>query len=169
MADEFRGILRVAGADLNGKLVIARALLKIRGIGLNLADNIAIAFEKETKLPKTTRVGDLTDSQVTSLEAIIKNPGAHGIPHWQLCDRKDKTTGADSHMTGADLEFKKRQDIEAKKKLRTYHGIRHMYGLPVWGGCTRTRARGGTTLGVIRKKEAPAKAGDKSAKPDKKK
>ena len=36
-----------------------------------------------------------------------------------------------------------------------------MFGLPVRGQRTKTMGRSGATLGVIKKKEAPATAGDK--------
>jgi small subunit ribosomal protein S13 len=155
---EFRGIIRIAGKDVNGKFPLPKALDSIKGIGTNLADNIASIASVELGISKREKIGDLTDEQIDGLEEIIKNPAKYGLPEWSLNRQNERAEGKSIHLVGSDLDFQKRQDIELRKNMKSYHGYRHMYGLPVWGGRTKTRDRKGLTLGVIKKKEMPGKA-----------
>ena len=70
--------------------------------------------------------------------------------------RKDIETGEDRHLVGVDLKFMQEQDIKRMIKIKSYKGVRHMFGLPVRGQRTRSSFRGGRTVGVIRKKMMPA-------------
>jgi len=157
---EFRGIIRVAGKDMKGDLPLAKALTRIKGIGLNLADSIANIVSRELNIDKREKVGNLTDDQIDKLEQIIKNLSQYGVPIWALNKRKD-VSGKDSHLIGSDLDFSIRQDIEAEKNIKSYRGIRHMFGLPVRGQRTKTMGRKGMTLGVVKKKIMPTVTGKK--------
>ncbi len=157
---EFRGIVRVAGKDMKGDLPIAKALTRIKGVGLNLADSIANIISRELGMDKRELIGNLTDDQIDKLEEIIKHPSQYGVPIWALNKRKD-SLGKDSHMIGPDLDFSVRQDIEAEKNIKSYRGIRHMFGLPVRGQRTKTMGRKGMTLGVVKKKIMPTVTGKK--------
>lgn len=163
---EFRGIVRVAGKDVNGNFTIQKALSKVKGVGVSLADLFSDFISKELNVKKKEKIGNLTEDELEKIEEIIKNPANHGVPEWYLNRPTERQSGKTSHLIGSDLDFQKRQDIESKKTLRTYHGVRHMYGLPVWGGRCKTRARTGTTMGVIKKKEKPGQA--PASKEDKK-
>lgn len=157
---EFRGIVRVAGKDMKGDLPLSKALTRIKGVGVNLADSVADIVSRELKIDKHEKVGNLTDSQIDQLEEVVKNPSKYGVPLWALNRRKD-SSGKDHHLIGPDLDFAVRQDIEAEKTIRSYRGIRHMFGLPVRGQRTKTMGRKGMTLGVIKKKQAPTVTGKK--------
>ncbi len=164
---EFRGIVRVAGKDMKGDLPIAKALTRIKGVGLNLADSIANIISRELGMDKRELIGNLDDNQIDKLEEIIKHPSQYGVPIWALNKRKD-SSGKDSHMIGPDLDFSVRQDIEAEKNIKSYRGIRHMFGLPVRGQRTKTMGRKGMTLGVVKKKIMPTVTGKKEEKGKKK-
>jgi small subunit ribosomal protein S13 len=164
---EFRGIIRIAGKDMKGDLPLAKALTRIKGVGINLADSIADIAIAELKVDKNEQVGNLTDAQIEQLEKIVHNPEKYGIPEWALNRRKD-SSGSSRHLISSDLDFVTRQGIESEKTMRSYRGIRHMYGLPVRGQRTKTMGRRGMTLGVIKKKEQPTVTGKKEEKGKKK-
>ena len=157
---EFRGIVRVAGKDMKGEFPLSKALTRIKGVGVNLADSIAEIAYRELGIGKREKVGNLSDSQIEQLEEIIKHPSEHGIPLWALNRRKD-TSGKDIHLIGSDLEFATKQTIEFEKDIKSYRGIRHMFGLPVRGQRTKTMGRRGMTLGVVKKKVMPTVTGKK--------
>jgi small subunit ribosomal protein S13 len=161
---EFRGIIRVAGKDMKGELPIAQALTKIKGIGKNLAANISDIISTELKLPPTEKIGNLTDEQVDRLEEIITNPEKYGVPEWMLNRRNDPATGKTRHLISSDLDFQNRNDIETEKNMKSYRGIRHMFGLPVRGQRTKTMGRKGLTVGVVKRKEMPTTTGKKDEK-----
>ena len=157
---DFRGIVRVAGKDVKGDLPIAKALNQVRGMGVSLADSIANIAAVKLNIDKREHIGNLTDDQLDELEKIVLNPVSYGIPIWMVNRRKD-SSGANRHLIGADLDFAIRQDIEAEKGIKSYRGIRHMFGLPVRGQRTKTMGRRGMTLGVIKKKVMPTVTGKK--------
>lgn len=157
---EFRGIVRVAGKDMKGDLPIAKALNQIKGVGVNLADSIANIASVKLNIDKREKIGNLDDNQIDELEKIIQNPSNYGVPEWALNRRKD-TSGTNRHLIGADLDFAVRQNIEGEKNIKSYRGVRHMFGLPVRGQRTKTMGRRGMTLGVIKKKVMPTVTGKK--------
>ena len=91
------------------------------------------------------------------MEETLKNPTKFGIPAWVMNRRRDLVTGEDVHLVGADLEFAQKQDIKRMIDIKSYKGVRHMFGLPVRGQRTRSSFRKGRTVGVVRKKVMPAK------------
>ena len=157
---DFRGIVRVAGKDMKGDLPIAKALNQIKGMGVSLADSIATIAAVKLNIDKREQIGNLTDDQLDELEKIVLNPTSYGVPVWMVNRRKD-SSGTNRHLIGADLDFAIRQDIEAEKNIKTYRGVRHMFGLPVRGQRTKTMGRRGMTLGVVKKKVMPTVTGKK--------
>ena len=157
---EFRGIVRVAGKDMKGDLPIAKALNQLKGMGMNLADSIATIASVKLNIDKREHIGNLNDDQLDELEKILLNPADYGVPTWVLNRRKD-SSGSNRHLIGADLDFATRQDIEAEKNIKSYRGVRHMFGLPVRGQRTKTMGRKGMILGVIKKKVMPTVTGKK--------
>ena len=157
---DFRGIVRVAGKDMKGDLPIAKALNQIKGMGVSLADSIATIAAVKLNIDKREQIGNLTDDQLDELEKIVLNPASYGVPVWMVNRRKD-SSGTNRHLIGADLDFAIRQDIEAEKNIKTYRGVRHMFGLPVRGQRTKTMGRRGMTLGVVKKKVMPTVTGKK--------
>ena len=160
-------IVRLAGKDVNGSLNLERALDQVRGIGPNLSHSLVFAIETKLNIPKSSNLGSLSEEQIESIEALLKNPGHSGVPRFLLNRQKDMETGKDLHLLSNDLAFATRQDTSRDLSLRTWRGHRHQYGQKVRGQRTRSTGRTGTTVGVIKKAEAakamPTKAGE--AKP----
>lgn len=156
---EGRGIVRIIDVDVDGSRKITRALLKIKGVGQSLARAIPIA----AGIDATLRIGMLTDEQIKKLEDVIRNLSKYNIPYHMLNRRKDTLTGENKHLISSDLTFSKKTDIDLLKKIQAYRGVRHQLGLPVRGQRTRSSFRGGTTMGVIKKKEEPGKAAPPAA------
>ena len=148
MPREFRHIIRVAETDVDGTIKVPFALSKIKGIGTNLAHLIV----KKAGINPETRAGFLSDEEIERIENVIANPTKHGIPEWCLNRRKDIETGKNIHLTGAELTFKIKTDIERMKTIKCWRGYRHAYGLKVRGQRTRTTGRIGKAVGVKKKR-----------------
>ncbi len=160
-AKDFKGIVRIASKDVKGDLPLKRALMQIKGIGANLADSFVTIVSKELNIDEKEKIGNLSTEQIKKIEEILENPDKYGIPKWMNDRQKDPIEGKDGHLIVSDLEFQQKKDIEFQKKMRSYRGVRHMFGLRTRGQRTRTTGRKGTTLGVIRKKQQPKKTGKK--------
>ena len=150
---EFQHIIRIAGKDLEGTLLLVHALSKINGVGMTLAN----AITRKASMDPNLRVGYLAETDKTKLEDIINNPAKHGIPTYMLNRQKDLDTGENKHLIGADLTLQNKTDIETMKNQKSWRGFRHAYGLRVRGQHTRTTGRKGKAVGV-KKKELVAKA-----------
>jgi len=159
---EVRQIVRVIGTDLDGTKSLRMSLTKIKGISHSMSHSIinAVGFNPQMKL------GDLSEEQLQKIEDAIKNPINYGIPVWSFNRRHDLATGADLHLSGSDVDITRKFDIQRMIDLKTYKGIRHMLGLPVRGQRTRSKFRGGRTIGVVRKeaRAAMAAAGSETKK-----
>lgn len=155
--EEFRGIVRIGDRDIKGEKILSKALTKVKGISINLAEAIAEVASKELGIDKKEKVGNLSDAQVKKLSEILKDPIKFGVPSWMVNRKKDVETGKDIHLISSDLELQKKQDIKSKIDIKSYQGIRHMFGLPVRGQRTKTMGRKGLTVGVTRKKLKPKK------------
>lgn len=163
---ETKKLVRFMRKDFPGEETIENSLRILKGIGFATAKAVRI----KSGLPEKTRMGDLSEEQLSMLSKIIESPAKFGIPHWLLNRRKDIETGIDTHLVEADLVFAQRSDIERMKTLRTYKGVRHIYGLPVRGQRTRSSGRKGRTVGVIRKSTlAPGQTAPRKAKEERKK
>ena len=154
MSEEFRLIVRIAGADLDGSEKIEQGLSRIRGISINMSR----AILKVANLESVHRVGNLTDADIQKIEEIMSAPQKQGIPDWFMNHRKDFQTGSSSHLIGSDLTFKVMSDIEFMKTLRSWKGNRHSLGLKVRGQRTKTTGRTGRVVGVGKKKLAQTSA-----------
>jgi len=161
---EIRGIVRITGKDLKGDLTLKRALAKIKGVGMRTSGIMAELVFKELSLPSSSVVGSLSDEQIGKVEYILSNPVKYGIPPHMVNRRKDMETGLDRHVTGTDLTFTVRQDIDKEKGINTWKGYRHAYGQKVRGQRTRSTGRTGMSVGVLRK-SIMAKAGGAAAAP----
>ncbi len=144
-------IVRMGGKDINGELNIERALTHIKGIGSNLSHSITFVVETKLSIPRSTHLGDLSESQIESIESVIKEPTKYGIPVFMINRRKDSETGRDVHTIGADLTFAVRQDINRDVGIRAWRGYRHQRGQKVRGQHTRSTGRTGATVGVMKK------------------
>lgn len=156
---DFRGIVRVAGQDLRGHLTLASALCKVKGIGYNLAANLTIIARDELGLDAKELVGNFNDEDLEKLEALVKDPAAHGVKPFLLNRQSDPFKGGARHVVGTDLIFARRQDIEKIKRSRTWRGWRHQLGQKVRGQHTRTTGRRGMSVGVLKKAAKQQKSG----------
>jgi small subunit ribosomal protein S13 len=147
MPREFQHIIRFAGTDINGTQPVTYALTSIKGVGIKLANAI---IEKSGISPET-RMGFLSSAEVEKIEDIITNPVKYGIPIWLLNRRKDVETGENIHLLGSDLVLQTKNDIDQMKKIRSWKGFRHSYGLKVRGQRTKTTGRKGKAIGVKKK------------------
>jgi small subunit ribosomal protein S13 len=147
MSKEFRHIVRIIDADVDGTLKVPYALTKIKGVSLNLANTIL----KKAGINADMRAGFLTEAEVEKIEEIIKEPKKYGFPEWLFNRRKDLETGKDMHLIGADLVLKTKMDIDKMKGIKSWRGYRHAYGLKVRGQRTRTTGRKGKAVGVRKK------------------
>jgi len=147
MSREFQHIIRFAGTDINGTQPVTYALTSIKGVGIKLANAI---IEKSGISPEA-RMGFLSSAEVEKIEDIITNPVKYGIPIWLLNRRKDVETGNDLHLLGSDLILQTKNDIDQMKKIRSWKGFRHSYGLKVRGQRTKTTGRKGKAIGVKKK------------------
>ena len=106
---------RIAGVDIPRDKRVVIALTYIFGVGPTIAQQICAA----TGINESTRVKDLTESEVNALRTYI-----------------------DQNVTvEGDLRRDVAQDIKRKMEINSLQGIRHRKGLPVRGQRTRTNAR----------------------------
>jgi small subunit ribosomal protein S13 len=152
MSEEFRHILRIVDADVDGTLKASYAISKVKGVGLGLAN----AILKKAGVNPEKRAGFLTEPEIEKVEEMIKDPVKFGLPGWMLNRRKDLATGKDTHVISADLVLRTKLDIEQAKDLKSWRGYRHAYGLKVRGQRTKTTGRSGKALGVKKKQLAAA-------------
>jgi len=155
--DKVKIIVRIANTDLDGNKHIYVALRKIKGVGFMFSNAICnlLNFDKKKK------AGTLDEKEVKAIEDLIASPGK--FPKWLLNRRKDYDTGEDLHITSAKLKLRKEFDIKRLKKIKSYRGMRHAFGLPVRGQRTRGHFRKGKAVGVQKKKlKQQKKAGKKS-------
>jgi len=148
MSREFRHIVRVTDTDIDGSLKVGYALTKIKGVSISLAN----AILKKAGINPEIRLGLLSEEQVKKIEDVLLNPTKYGIPSWLLNRRKDLETGKDLHLLSSDLVLRTKMDIDLMKKIKSWKGYRHAYGLKVRGQRTRTTGRTGKTVGVSKKR-----------------
>lgn len=158
--EEFRHIVRVVGSDLVGKKRVDYGLTKIDGIGLRMAGAIC----KIADIDRKKKVGYLTEKESEKLNKAVETLHDGGVPQWLYNRKRDYDTGKDIHVIGSDLLMSLRDDLNRLRKIRSYRGIRHERGLPTRGQRTRTGFRGGTTVGVSRRKSDVQRSSKKGEK-----
>jgi small subunit ribosomal protein S13 len=142
-------IVRIANTDLDGKKKVVEAIKKIKGIGHTFARAVVWA----AKIDPEKKLGELSDAEIERIEAVLKDPKSYGIPSYLLNRRKDLESGEDFHLVGDEVDIKMKFDIQREMELRSWKGIRHMYGLPVRGRRLRGTFRRGKRIKVPKKKE----------------
>lgn len=155
-----RSITRIANTDLDGNKQIYHALRKIPGVGYMFSN----AVLQTADIPVNKKVGELGESEIKKIEAVIKDPIGHGLPSWIVNRRKDSNDGKDRHLVITDLKLRREFDVRMMQKIKSYKGIRHAIGQPVRGQRTKAHFRKEGAVGVQRSKVKP---GDQ-AKEDKK-
>ena len=148
MSQEYKHIVRVASADIDGQESLLQGLTRVKGIGLRMSKTIISKLE----LDPSARLGYVDDQTIASIEKIIRDPVAAGLPEWYVNRPRDRMSGKMLHLTGSDLDFAHRNDIDRLRRIKSWRGVRHSLGLKVRGQHTRTTGRGGMAVGVSRKK-----------------
>ena len=124
------------GRDLNGSLKLVQGISKIRGIGPNLAQYILNSLNIDGNM----RIGVISNAQIEQIEAVLKSPNSLQLPSFLRNRQKDMDSGKDIHLTGADLEFSLKNDLDRERALQSWRGVRHSLGLKVRGQRTRCTA-----------------------------
>ena len=106
---------RISGVDIPRDKQAQISLTYIFGIGLTTSQQLLT----ELKIDPTTRVKDLTDSEVAQIRGYIE----------------------ENLKVEGDLRRQTSQDIKRKMEIGSYQGLRHRRGLPVRGQRTHTNAR----------------------------
>ncbi len=159
---DFKHIIRLANADLNGNRKVITSLQSIKGVGFMFANAVC----EVAGIDPNKKAGTLSDEEVSKLETVLKDPLKFGVPSWMFNRRKDLETNENKHLVGVDLQVKQGGDIRRMKMIRSYRGIRHMFHLPVRGQRTRSNFRRskGRVVGVT-KRAARAAAAKKPTSP----
>jgi len=148
MSKEFRHIIRIADTDLDGAKKVGYALLGIKGVGFRLANIIA----RRAGVDPETRFGFLSEDEIQRVENVINEPSRYGVPSWLLNRPRDITTGKSVHLIGPDLDLQIKSDVDQMKKVRSWRGYRHAYGLKARGQRTKTTGRKKKSMIVKRKR-----------------
>jgi len=106
---------RISGVDLPRNKRVDIGLTYVFGIGHTSAKKLI----KDANVVASTRCGDLTDEEITSIRAIID----------------------ENYQTEGDLRRLYSQNIKRLTEIGSAAGRRHRVGLPVRGQRTRTNAR----------------------------
>ena len=156
MSTQYENLIRILGNDIPGERKTLIGLTQIRGIGYMFAN----AMLQILKINPDSRIGTLSEDEVSSIEKMIQDPKSQNFPIWFLNRQKDIETGDDMHLVTSDIAFQIRNDVEREKGVFSWRGYRHMYGLKVRGQRTRCTGRKGGAVGVAKGgKVLPAKGG----------
>lgn len=105
---------RIAGVNIPDNKHAVISLTYIFGIGATTAKNILAAV----KIEETTKIGDLSDSQLDAIRSEVSNVTTEG-----------------------DLRREISMNIKRLMDLGCYRGMRHRRSLPLRGQRTKTNAR----------------------------
>ena len=106
---------RVVGVDLPREKRVETGLTRIFGVGTTRAREILA----ESGIQPDTRVRDLTDEEVSRLNAVVSS----------------------NYKVEGDLRREVAANIKRLMDINSYRGMRHKRGLPVRGQRTHTNAR----------------------------
>jgi small subunit ribosomal protein S13 len=124
---------RIAGINIPLNKRVEIGLTYIYGIG----DSTSLKLLSDAGIDRDTRVGDLTEEEVSKLRNAVDELTVEG-----------------------DLRRERSQDIKRLMEIGCYRGLRHRRGLPVRGQRTKTNARtrkGPRRMQVAGKKKATKK------------
>ena len=148
MPEKFQEIIRIAGTNVDGTRKLPYALTEIKGVGISLVK----AIVNKAGFNPNARLGFLSDKEVKELEDILENPTKHDVPGWLVNRQKHRETGENLHLIGSDIDLQVKSDIERMKRIKSWKGYRHSFGLKVRGQRTKTTGRSKKSLGVKKKK-----------------
>ncbi|MFH0922970.1 MAG: 30S ribosomal protein S13, partial [Candidatus Micrarchaeota archaeon] len=171
---DFRGIVRLAGRDIDGHYLVKDAIRRLKGIGHNLGVTLVKLIEKELGIKSVELIGNLSEDQLAQIEALVKTPGSHGVFSFMLNRQNDVESGKDLHLVSTDLTFMIKQDVDRERETRSWRGWRRSIGQKVRGQRSRNTGRTGMTVGVLKKaikaqKAAAATSAQEGGKKEEKK
>ena len=146
-------LVRIMSTDIPGNKNLYVGLTKIKGVSFAISNAVCHIL----KMDKLKKINDLTKEEIDLISDTIKNIN---VPEFLKNRRFDFDSGKSRHLTITDLDLSREFDIKRLKKIKSYRGIRHSYGLPVRGQRTKShfRRRGkGKAIGVQKKKEEGSK------------
>ena len=143
-------LIRILSFDIPANMRVFAALTRIKGISWGFSNAVC----KALNIDKLKKVSDLTKEEIENIEKFIENPN---LPSYLLNRRNEREAGKNIHLTGTDLDLRKEFDIKRLKKIKSYKGLRHATGQPVRGQRTKSHFRQNKTVGVQKRKAAPAR------------
>lgn len=146
--EEFKHLIRISNADLQGTTATRNALARIDGI----SHRVASALCRAVGVDEFKLIGYLSDEEKERIEDAIYDPSAAGLPHWMMNRQKDPESGEDKLLTGSDLHLQRKTDIDRMIRKKSWRGIRHSRNLRVRGQRTKATGRKQGSIGVSRKK-----------------
>jgi len=144
-------LIRILSFDIPGNMKVFIGLTRIKGVSWSFSNAVC----KVLNINKTKRISDLTEEEINKISRFIENPE---LPVYLLNRRNEREDAKDVHLVGSDLDLRKEFDIKRLKKIKSYKGLRHATGQPVRGQRTKSHFRQNKTVGVHKKKTAPAKS-----------
>src|SRR4030067_142653 len=93
--ENFRYIIRLANTDLEGARTVVYALTNIKGLGIRMAEVVTDL----AGIPRSERIGNLTDEQVAKIQEVLTNLG-ETAPIWMVNRAHDWETGGGPHLFG---------------------------------------------------------------------
>lgn len=141
--EQHETLVRILGQDIAGNKSIYTGLTYIKGISWSISNAICLRLG----IDRNIRVGKLTKEQIGTIEKAI---GKIEVPDYMKNRRKDPETGESKHLLANDLDITKEFDIKRLKKMKSYRGLRHSFGLPVRGQRTRShfKRKKGAKVGI---------------------
>jgi small subunit ribosomal protein S13 len=129
-------------------------------VGLRIAETTCHLAQ----VPSSELLGNLPETTVEGLESTLQSL-ASNVPRWMVNHPGEPTLGESLHYVSADLESRRRDDVNMMKMIRSYRGVRHERGQKVRGQRTRSNGRTGMAAGVLKKaaKEAAQAAAKEEA------
>lgn len=141
-------LVRILGCDIPGSKTVYAGLTRVKGISWAISNAICLKLN----IPRNKKISELTKEEILKIQDFMKNPNFLDF----LKNRRfQPETGDTKHLITSDLDMARDFDIRRMKKIKSYKGIRHSFGLPVRGQRTRSHFRKNRTkTGVTSKKKA---------------
>jgi small subunit ribosomal protein S13 len=143
-------LIRILSFDIPANMKVLSALTRIKGISWSFSN----AMCKVLKIDKNKKISELTKEEVDKISNFIEKPA---LPKYLINRRCERENGENLHLIGTNLDLRREFDVKRMKKIKSYKGLRHSTGQPVRGQRTKSHFRTNKTVGVHKKKTAPAK------------
>lgn len=127
-------LVRILGKDLLGDKKLLPGLTGIAGISWSLSNALCNVMG----LDRNKRIQELSKEEIEKIEEFCKRLE---IPSFLKNRQNDFESGEDQHILGADLKLRKEFDVKRLRKIKSYRGGRHQFGLPVRGQRTKSNFR----------------------------